>query len=69
RLIHAGVLLVVSLAHGTSHTRESALERNRFVAETARENIFAEFAPGSGLQFLYDWSAERKKTLIIRRPR
>ena len=69
RLIHAGVWSVVSLAHGTSHTRESALARNRFVAETARENIFAEFAPGSGLELLYDWSAERKKTLIIRRPR
>lgn len=66
RAIDKGFGLVVSLADGTSHTRESALARNRFVAETARENIFAQFAPGSGLEFLYDWSAERKKTLIIR---
>ncbi len=67
RLIKDRVWAVVSLAGGTSHSRESALARNRFVAETARENIFAAFAPGSGLEFLYDWSAERKKTLIIRR--
>ncbi len=65
-VIEEGLWLVVSLADGASHTRESALARNRFVAETARENIFAQFAPGSGLEFLYDWSAERKKTLIIR---
>jgi len=65
-VIKEGLWLVVSLADGASHTRESALARNRFVAETARENIFAEFASGSGLEFLYDWSAERKKTLIIR---
>ncbi|MCM1300641.1 MAG: hypothetical protein NC250_04470 [Alistipes senegalensis] len=66
RAVEQRFCLVVSVADGTSHTRDSALARNRFVAEMARENFFAEFAPGSGLEFLYDWSAERKKTIIIR---
>lgn len=66
RAVEAGRCLVLSVASGRTHTRESSLLRNRYIAEMTRENVFAAFDSDSGLAPLYEWSDAQKQTIVIR---